>query len=113
MTDAPDGMAEHAPGRLGLPKPRVPGQGLASPSLARLNEMVVTTLGAVQRDWLRGLYHARPSGDGSGAFVDRAAERCDHVELRRQINVEAVPQPAFPLPPPPVKEGPPHPAWAP
>src|SRR3546814_15009282 len=99
MTDAPDGMAEHAPGRLGLPKPRVPGQGLASPSLARLNEMVVTTLGAVQRDWLRGLYHARPSGDGSGDFVDRAAERCQHVELACPTNVEAVLTTDLPLPP--------------
>src|SRR3546814_18117002 len=102
----------YAAGGLGLPKPRMPGQVLASPSLARLNEMVVATLGAVQRDWLRGLYHARPSGDGSGDFVDRAAERCDHVELRRQINVEAVLQRALRILPDGVEEGTPDQDWA-
>src|SRR3546814_4167988 len=74
--------------------------------------MVVTTLGAVQRDWLRGLYHARPSGDGSGDFVDRAAERCDHVELRRQINIEAVLQRTLRILPDGVEEGTPDQARA-
>lgn len=98
-----------ASGRLGLPKPAA---APVSPALARLNEMVVATLGAVQRDWLRGLYHARPTGDGSGDLVDRAAERTDHVELRRQMNVEAVLQRALRILPEGIEEGTPDPDWA-
>ena len=114
MTEAPDRPATTtaeiaAARRLGLPKPAATA---ASPALARLNEMVVATLGAVQRDWLRGLYHARPTGDGSGDLVDRAAERTDHVELRRQMNVEAVLQRALRILPEGIEEGTPDQDWA-
>jgi len=115
MTDAPDSTGSIRPTGSGTPgraKAGASGQVLASPSLARLNEMVVATLGAVQRDWLRGLYHARPSGDGSGDFVDRAAERTDHAELRRQINIEAVLQRALRILPDSVEEGTPDQDWA-
>ena len=121
MTDIPDSSAVDRETSdmptLGLPKPDddplAPlSTGQASPSLARLNDMVVTTLGAVQRDWLRGLYHARPTGDGSGDLVDRAAERTDHMELRRQINIEAVLQRALRILPDTVDEGTPDPDWA-
>lgn len=119
MTDSPDRSkavdrlalgAEPRP--LGLPKPSGASPTQASPSLARLNDMVVATLGAVQRDWLRGLYHARPTGDGSGDLVDRAAERTDHMELRRQINIEAVLQRALRILPDTVEEGTPDPDWS-
>lgn len=111
MPEIPDSSAADAESpALGLPKPSA--AALASPSLARLNEMVVATLGAVQRDWLRGLYHARPTGDGSGDLVDRAAERTDHVELRRQINVEAVLQRALRILPDSIEEGTPDQDWA-
>jgi len=110
MIDIPDSSATDSDTPvLGLPKPSV--AALASPPLARLNEMVVSTLGAVQRDWLRGLYHARPTGDGSGDLVDRAAERTDHVELRRQINIEAVLQRALRILPETVEEGTPDQDW--
>lgn len=114
MTDAPEGSAaETGTGMLGLPKPYLPkSAAAASNSLARLNEMVVASLGAVQRDWLRGLYHARPTGDGSGDLVDRAAERTDHVELRRQINIEAVLQRAVRVLPDSIEEGTPNPDWS-
>jgi len=114
VTDAPEGSAaENEPDMLGLPKPYLPKSAAApSNSLARLNEMVVASLGAVQRDWLRGLYHARPTGDGSGDLVDRAAERTDHVELRRQINIEAVLQRAIRVLPDSVDEGTPNPDWS-
>ena len=114
MTEVPDSPATTtvdlaAAGTLGLPKPAAVQ---ASPALARLNEMVVATLGAVQRDWLRGLYHARPTGDGSGDLVDRAAERTDHVELRRQLNVEAVLQRALRILPEGIEEGTPDQDWS-
>jgi hypothetical protein len=119
MIDSPDRSKaadllalEVAPRPLGLSKPVGASPAQASPSLARLIDMVVATLGAVQRDWLRGLYHARPTGDGSGDLVDRAAERTDHMELRRQINIEAMLQRALRILPDTVEEGTPDPDWS-
>lgn len=119
MTDFPDSSAvpeatdpQDGAAPPGLPKPSAGATGLASPALARLNEMVVATLGSVQRDWLRGLYHARPTGDGSGDLIDRAAERTDHVEIRRQLNIEAVLQRALRILPATIEEGMPDQDWA-
>ena len=80
------------PTRLGLPKPMM---GKASPALARLNEMVISALGGVQRDWLRGLHHERTIGDGDRTLAERMAERVYHLQLRRQINIEGILQRAL------------------
>lgn len=96
------------PPRLGLPKPMM---GKASPALARLNEMVISALGGVQRDWLRGLHHERLVGDGDRTLAQRMAERVDHLQLRRQINLEGILQAALSNLPETVDEGTPDPDW--
>lgn len=100
---------------LGLPKPEGVGTAAlpkSSPALARLNDMVVTALGAVQRDWLRGLQHRPVEREAQQGLADRAAERLDHVELRRQLNIEAVLQRAVRILPASVDEGTVDPDWA-
>lgn len=84
----------------------------ASPALARLNEMIISALGGVQRDWVRGLHHERPIGQAGRTLEDRAAERVDHVELRRQINLEAILQRSLLILPDDIAEGVPDPDWA-
>ncbi|NQW10992.1 MAG: DUF2806 domain-containing protein [Alphaproteobacteria bacterium] len=103
-----------APVPLGLPKPEsasAPALPKPSPTLTRLNDMVVSALGTVQREWLRGLQHQRVAGDGDHGLADRAAERSDHVELRRQLNVEAVLQRAVRILPATIDEGAIDPDW--
>jgi len=107
--DAPPPSIERKPksARAGRPKGT-----RASPSVARLNEMVVSALGGVQRDWVRALHHARPIGAGDLTLAERTAERIDHVELRRQINLEAILQRALRILPDHVDDGAPDPDWA-
>ncbi len=96
---------------LGLPKPDAVGSSGSAP-LARLNEMVVAALGARQRDWLRGLQTDPPRPVGDGGLEDRVAERVDHIELRRQLNIEAVLQRAVRILPDTLDEGTPDADWA-
>lgn len=99
---------QESPKELDLPKPLI---GKASPALARLNEMVISAMGGVQRDWLRALHHERPVGDGDRTLAERTAERIDHVQLRRQINLEGVLQRALPILPEAVDQGAPDADW--
>ncbi|WPZ32276.1 DUF2806 domain-containing protein [Thalassobaculum sp. OXR-137] len=94
---------------LGLPKPAGPS---TAPALARLNEMVVAALGAAQRDWVRGLQLHRSEAAGDGSLASRISERLDHVECRRQRNIEAILQRALRLLPEDVAEGIPDQDWA-
>jgi hypothetical protein len=95
--------------RLGLPKPPAPP---TAPALARLNEMVVAALGTAQRDWVRGLQsHRTGPTDGEG-LAGRVAERLDHVEIRRQLNIEAILQRALRILPDEIVDGVPDPDWA-
>lgn len=99
---------------LGLPKPErfgTPALPKTSPALTRLNDMVVSALGTVQRDWLRGLHHRPFEGEGEHGLADRMAERLDHVELRRQLNIEAVLQRAVRILPTTIDEGAIDPDW--
>jgi hypothetical protein len=95
--------------RLGLPKPATPTIGAA---LARLNEMVVVALGSAQRDWVRGLQLNRAVPLEDGGVATRASERLDHVESRRQRNIEAILQRALRILPDAVADGSPDPDWA-
>jgi len=98
------------------PAPDVPRLGLPKPSsataLTRLNEMVVAALGAAQRDWVRGLQTTRGAAAGVEGLDDRIAERLDHVEARRQRNIEAILQRAVRILPDAVADGAPDPDWA-
>lgn len=95
--------------RLGLPKPSASSTAAA---LARLNEMVVAALGAAQRDWVRGLQLHRAEPMGDGGLASRVSERLDHVENRRQLNIEAILQRALRILPDEVVEGTPDQDWA-
>ncbi|WP_084618807.1 DUF2806 domain-containing protein [Thalassobaculum salexigens] len=104
----PDGSERAAP-PLGLPKPAGPTTAAA---LARLNEMVVAALGAAQRDWVRGLQMHRGEAAGDGSLASRVSERLDHVESRRQRNIEAILQRAVRLLTEEVVDGAPDQDWA-
>lgn len=95
--------------RLGLPKPAAP---TTAPALARLNEMVIAALGSAQRDWVRGLQLHRAEPIGDGGLASRVSERLDHVENRRQLNIEAILQRALRILPDEVTDGTPDPDWA-
>ena len=114
MTDKifePAGIEQHQElPILGLPKPS--GPSLTSPALSRLNEIVLTALGGVQRDWLRGIEQQKPVGEAGDDFSNRAAERLDHMELRRQLNIEALLQRAVRNLPERIEDGVIDPDWA-
>ena len=94
---------------LGLPKPAASNAA----ALARLNEMVVAALGTAQRDWVRGLQHQhREEPIGRDALDGRASERLQHMESRRQLNIEAILQRALRILPEEVSDGAPDQDWA-
>lgn len=95
---------------LGLPKPSE--QTAAAPALARLNDMVVAALGSAQRDWVRGLKLARGDVAGNVDLADRVSERLEHVEGRRQLNIEAILQRALRILPDDIADGVPDQDWA-
>jgi hypothetical protein len=96
--------------RLGLPKPS--SRIASSPALARLNEMVVSALGYAQRDWLRGLKAHPGQPTGGDDLAQRMAERVDHVEVRRQRNIEAILQRTLRILPDSVDDGSADGDWA-
>lgn len=112
-TDAGPSAPLPDPPRLGLPKPAAsPSAPPTSAPLARLNDMVVSALGSVQRDWVRGLQAGRMDAAGEGGLSGRLAERLDHVEIRRQLNIEAILQRALRILPETVDDGTPDADWA-
>lgn len=98
--------------RLGLPKPSGQSAPATAPALARLNDMVVAALGSAQRDWVRGLQLNRADIGGDGGLGDRVSERPEHVESRRQLNIEAILQRALRILPDDITDGTPDQDWA-
>lgn len=98
--------------RLGLPKPSGQPASATAPALARLNDMVVAALGSAQRDWVRGLQLNRAEIGGDGGLGDRVSERLEHVESRRQLNIEAILQRALRILPDDITDGTPDQDWA-
>ncbi|MFX4223344.1 MAG: DUF2806 domain-containing protein [Thalassobaculum sp.] len=98
--------------RLGLPKPSGQLASATAPALARLNDMVVAALGSAQRDWVRGLQLNRAEIGGDGGLGDRVSERLEHVESRRQLNIEAILQRALRILPDDITDGTADQDWA-
>lgn len=98
--------------RLGLPKPSGSTAQPTAPALARLNDMVIAALGAAQRDWVRGLQHGRTEATGDGGLGDRVSDRLEHVENRRQLNIETILQRALRVLPEEIADGAPDQDWA-